>query len=111
MARVGTRRPTHQGTQRLAPQWASRRGRSTANVSIRLYYGSPGNVIKEKAWDHGKGWYDGDFSQGSVPASHVAATPKPTLRVYIQNGTKYTAVTEFAWEGRGMIGQQALPPA
>ncbi|EFY86619.1 hypothetical protein MAC_07308 [Metarhizium acridum CQMa 102] len=81
------------------------------NVSIRLYYGSPGNVIKEKAWDHGKGWYDGDFSQGSVPASHVAATPKPTLRVYIQNGTKYTAVTEFAWEGRWDVGQQALPPA
>ncbi|KAK8926908.1 Fucose-specific lectin [Metarhizium anisopliae] len=83
------------------------------NVSIRLYYGSgsPGNVIKEKGWDHSTGWYDGDFAQGSIPASHVAAIPKPVLRVYIQNGTKFTAVTEFAWEGSWKVGQQALPPA
>ncbi|EFY94816.1 fungal fucose-specific lectin [Metarhizium robertsii] len=84
-----------------------------SNVAIRLYYGSgsPGNVIKEKGWDHSTGWYDGDFAQGSIPASHVAAIPKPVLRVYIQNGTKFTAVTEFEWEGKWKVGQQALPPA
>ncbi|KAK7214779.1 hypothetical protein V2G26_002782 [Clonostachys chloroleuca] len=77
---------------------------------IRLYYSAPSNIIKEKAWD-GNGWYDGGFSQPSIPASNVAALPLPVLRVYLQNGTQGTAVTEFAWNGGWVVGHSALPPA
>jgi hypothetical protein len=77
---------------------------------IRLYYSAPSNIIKEKAWD-GNGWYDGGFSQPSIPASNVAALPLPVLRVYLQNGTQGTAVTEFAWNGGWVVGHTALPPA
>lgn len=78
--------------------------------AIRLYYSAPSNIIKEKAWD-GSGWYDGNFAQPSLPASNVAAIPEPVLRVYIQNGTQDTAVTEFAWNHGWVTGKDALPPA
>ncbi|KAK5658021.1 hypothetical protein OQA88_2575 [Cercophora sp. LCS_1] len=76
---------------------------------IRLYYGAPNNVIKETCSD-GNGWYDGDFIQNSIPASNVAALDGQ--RVYLQNGTGYTAVTEYVWGSRGwQLGKAALPPA
>ena len=81
------------------------------SLGIRLYYGAPGNVIKEKAWDGSGGWYDGGFQQACIPASNVAAIPLDVLRVYIQNGTKDTAVTEYMWSGGWSVGQAALPPA
>ncbi|KAK4171879.1 fucose-specific lectin, partial [Triangularia setosa] len=83
----------------------------SGSLGIRLYYGAVGNQIKEKAWDGSGGWYDGGFSQASIPASSVAAIPLDVLRVYLQNGTKNTAFTEFAWTGSGWsVGQAALPP-
>lgn len=82
------------------------------SLGIRVYYGTVSNVIKEKGWDGSSGgWYDGGFSQESVPGSRVCAIPLDILRVYIQNGTLSTAVTEFAWEGKWVVGKDALPPA
>ncbi|KAK4222663.1 fungal fucose-specific lectin-domain-containing protein [Podospora fimiseda] len=83
------------------------------SLGIRLYYGTPGNLIKEKAWDGSRGgWYDGGFSQPSIPALSVAAIPLDVLRVYLQNGTQNTAFTEFAWTNSGWtVGKAALPPA
>ncbi|KAL2129555.1 hypothetical protein VTI74DRAFT_7620 [Chaetomium olivicolor] len=81
------------------------------STHIRVYYSAPDNLIKEKAWD--KDWKDGALRQPSIPASNVAAIPvKDGLRVYIQNGTKVTAVTEFVWDGgHWKPGQPSLPPA
>ena len=81
------------------------------SLGIRIYYGAPGNVIKEKGLDGTGGWYDGSFSQSSIPASNVAAIPSDILRVYLQNGSKETALTEFAWNNGWVLGNQALPPA
>ncbi|KAK4169691.1 fucose-specific lectin [Cladorrhinum sp. PSN259] len=82
-----------------------------SSLGIRLYYGAPGDLIKEKAWDGSGNWYDGGFSQPCIPASSVAAIPLDVLRVYIQNGTKNTAFTEYAWNGGWVVGHSALPPA
>jgi len=85
------------------------------SLGIRVYYGAPGNAIKEKCWDGWGGsarWYDGGFSQTCLPASNVCAIPLPVLRVYLQTGTNNTAVTEFAWTNSGWaVGRSALPPA
>ncbi|KAK0713649.1 fucose-specific lectin [Lasiosphaeria miniovina] len=87
-------------------------GDSGSGLGIRLYYGAADNYIKEKAWDGNGGWYDGGFSQPTIPASNVAAIPLDILRVYLQNGTDGTAVTEFAWGNSGWVsGYKALPPA
>lgn len=82
-----------------------------SSLGIRLYYATRQNVIKEKAWDGGGGWYDGAFSQDCLPGSRVAAIPLPILRVYMQNGTKNSAVTEFMWNNGWSVGHAALPPA
>ncbi len=84
----------------------------TSGAHIRVYYGTPDNFIKEKAWDGSGNWSDGGFKQPSIPASNVAAIPVNGLRVYIQNGTQDTAVTEFLWNHVDWApGQPALPPA
>lgn len=83
---------------------------SGSGVGIRLYYATQGNVIKETCWD-GNGWYEGSFRQDSVPGSRVAAIPLPVLRVYLQNGTSVSAVTEYMWESGWSVGQSSLPPA
>ncbi|KAL2019414.1 hypothetical protein VTK56DRAFT_9705 [Thermocarpiscus australiensis] len=87
-------------------------GDSGSGLGIRLYYGAEGNVVREKGWDGSSGsWYDGNFAQACLPASSVAAIPSPVLRVYLQRGTYYTAVTEFAWGNGWHVGYEALPPA
>jgi hypothetical protein len=84
----------------------------TIGTHIRGYYGTSANVIKEKCWDGSGNWVDGSFSQPSIPASNVAAIPLNGLRVYIQNGTQDTAVTEFVWNHQNWApGRSALPPA
>jgi hypothetical protein len=80
-------------------------------LGIRLYYGAPGNVVREKAWDGGGGWYDGGFEQACIPASNIAAIPLGILRVYLQTGTEDTAVTEYMWSNGWQVGYRALPPA
>jgi len=83
-----------------------------SSLGIRVYYAAPGNVMKEKGLDGSGGWYDGGFSQPAIPASNVCAIPLNVLRVYLQNGTQDSAVTEIAWiNGRWVIGNPALPPA
>lgn len=58
--------------------------------------------------------FEGDFMQQTLPASNVAAITlnnEPNLRVYLQDGTKYTAVPEFCWEGQWSACEPVLPPA
>jgi len=87
-------------------------GDSGSSLGIRVYYAAPGDVIKEKGWDGNSGWYDGGFSQASIPGSNVCAIPLNVLRVYLQNGTQDSAVTEIAWiNGGWVVGNPALPPA
>lgn len=81
-------------------------------LGIRLYYAAEhGTVIKEHAFDNNRGWYDGGFKQSCLPGSRVAAIPLPILRVYLQNGTEDSSVTEFMWNGGWSVGKAALPPA
>ena len=55
---------------------------------------------------------DGGFVESSIPASNIAAIPLDVLRVFLQNGTVGTAVTELAWGSNGWeVGKAALPPA
>jgi len=87
--------------------------KSSGGISIRVYYSAPGDLILEKGWDSNS-WYDGGFKQSSLPASKVAAITlnnSPSLRIYLQNGTDNTAVSEFVWEGGWTPGNPALPPA
>nr|6TRV_AAA Chain AAA, Uncharacterized protein [Scedosporium apiospermum]6TRV_BBB Chain BBB, Uncharacterized protein [Scedosporium apiospermum] len=86
-------------------------GESGSSLGIRLYYATQDNLIKEKAWDGGGGWYDGGFQQRSIPGSRVAAIPLPVLRVYLQNGTEVSGITEYAWNSGWVVGQAVLPPA
>jgi len=84
-----------------------------SGISIRVYYSAPGDLILEKGWDSGS-WYDGGFKQSSLPASKVAAITlnnSPSLRIYLQNGTSNTAVSEFVWDSGWTPGNPALPPA
>ncbi|KAH8678222.1 fucose-specific lectin [Xylariales sp. PMI_506] len=73
---------------------------------IRLYYSALGNpnLIKEKAWDGS--WADGQFSEASIPASRVAGlvVAPGDLRVYLQNGTEVTAVSEWMSDNGWEIG-------
>jgi hypothetical protein len=78
----------------------------------RLFYTAPDGHIKEKA--SGGRWSDGGFDQPALPASNVAVVSlgSTDLRIYLQNGTDNTAVTEFTPGGEnGLVHQAALPPA
>jgi hypothetical protein len=86
-------------------------GESGSSLGIRVYYATQDNVIKEKGWDGSGGWYDGGFQQRSIPGSRIAAIPLPVLRVYLQNGTEVSGITEYAWNSGWVVGQAVLPPA
>jgi hypothetical protein len=88
---------------------------SSSGVSLRLYYAAANNLILEKGYDTGS-WYDGSFKQACIPGSKVAAISwggggGVQIRVYFQNGTQDSAITEWCWNGGWVAGQSALPPA
>jgi hypothetical protein len=71
---------------------------SAAGISIRVYYGALNNRLLEKCIDQG-GWYDGCFNQPSIPGTEAAVITwgqgaSLNLRVYFQNGTFVTGVSE-----------------
>ncbi len=79
---------------------------------LRLYYTAPDGHIKEKV--SGGHWSNGQFDQPALPAGNVAAvsTGVNQVKIYLQNGTDNTAVTEFVPGGEGgIVNTQALPPA
>jgi hypothetical protein len=88
---------------------------NSSGIRIRVYYGAAGDKMLEKAWD-GKGWYDGGFVKQTIPGSEVSAIAWGTgsglnLRVYLENGTDVTGVTEWMWNGSWSVGISAIPPA
>lgn len=87
---------------------------SKSGVSLRVYYAAANNVILEKAYDGS--WYDGGFKQSCIPGSKVAAISwggggDLQIRVYFQNGTQDSAISEWCWSGGWVAGRAALPPA
>jgi len=84
---------------------------SKSGVSLRIYYAAANNVILEKAFDGS--WYDGGFKQASIPGSKVAAIAwsGPEIRVYFQNGTQDSAISEWVYSNGWSQGRSALPPA
>ncbi|KAE8448248.1 hypothetical protein EG329_009679 [Mollisiaceae sp. DMI_Dod_QoI] len=84
---------------------------SKSGVSLRVYYSGKNDVLLEKAYDGS--WYDGGFNQPCIPGSKVAciAWGSVQIRVYFQNGTDVTAVSEWCWNGGWVAGKGALPPA
>jgi len=90
---------------------------ATSNsISLRVYYGAPNDRILEQAYDGSKGWYTGGFSQPSIPGSEVAVINWGSgsglnLRVYFENGTDVTGVSEWVWNGSWTAGVAAIPPA
>ncbi|KAF8866316.1 fungal fucose-specific lectin [Acephala macrosclerotiorum] len=84
---------------------------SSSGVSLRVYYSGKNDVLLEKAYDGS--WYDGGFNQPCIPGSKVAciAWGSVQIRVYFQNGTHVTAVSEWCWNGGWVAGNGALPPA
>ncbi|KAI9768932.1 MAG: hypothetical protein M1840_004528 [Geoglossum simile] len=87
---------------------------ATSNgISLRVYHSTANNHIREKGWDN-SGWYDGGFDVSSISGSTVAAIcwDHVKIRVYFQNGTHVTGVTEWMWNGGGWSqGQAAISPA
>jgi hypothetical protein len=88
---------------------------SSSGVSLRVYYAAANNIILEKGYDTGS-WYDGGFKQTCIPGSKVAAISwgggsSVQIRVYFQNGTQDSAITEWCWSGGWVAGKSALPPA
>ncbi|OWP05184.1 hypothetical protein B2J93_3315 [Marssonina coronariae] len=88
----------------------------SSGTGIRVYYTGPNDTILEKGNDGS--WYDGAFKQASIPGSQVGSlswyasgSKSPEIRVYFQNGTEVTAVTEWKWQGAWSKGHPALPPA
>jgi uncharacterized membrane protein len=86
---------------------------SNSGVSLRVYYSGQNNVLLERGFDNSGPWYAGGFNQPCIPGSKVAciAWAPVQIRVYFQNGTDATAVSEWCWEGGWVAGNKALPPA
>lgn len=91
---------------------------SSSGIALRVYYSttSNGNQVLEKAWD-GNGWYDGAFVAPSIAGTDSAVISWASgnslqLRVYLQNGTDVTAVSEWVWSGgKWSPGDAGIPPA
>ncbi|KAH9939730.1 fucose-specific lectin [Epithele typhae] len=82
------------------------------SAHVRVYYDTADGTVREKAHD-GSGWYDGGFSEASVPASRISALSikGADLRVYIQTGAYVTSFSEFVFNGDGWIEcASPLPP-
>lgn len=81
---------------------------------IRLYYGADGspNLIKDYVFE-GTSWSYGQFQAPCIPGSQVGATclNANDLRVYLQNGTYTTAISEWCAGDSSTPGITAIPPA
>ncbi|OBT90746.1 hypothetical protein VE02_00672 [Pseudogymnoascus sp. 03VT05] len=87
---------------------------SSSGISLRVYHAAAGNTLLERAYD-GDGWYAGGFVQRTVPGTQAAViswtTEGTQLRVYFQNGTQVSGVSEWVWSGGWVRGVEAIPPA
>jgi hypothetical protein len=90
-------------------------GVTNSAVSIRVYYEGANNRLLEKGYDGGN-WYDGAFNQPCIPGTESAVifwsgSAGVSLRVYFQNGTEVSGVSEWMWNGKWAQGVKAIPPA
>ncbi|OBT70265.1 hypothetical protein VE03_00307 [Pseudogymnoascus sp. 23342-1-I1] len=88
---------------------------SASKIALRVYHTAADKTLVERAYD-GDGWYAGAFVQRTVEESRAAVVAwggggGTQLRVYLQNGTQGTAVSEWVWSGAWVKGAVALPPA
>ncbi|OBT75607.1 hypothetical protein VF21_05826 [Pseudogymnoascus sp. 05NY08] len=87
---------------------------SSSGISLRVYHAAADNTLLERAYD-GEGWYAGGFVQRTVPGTQAAViswtSDGTQLRVYFQNGTQVSGVSEWVWSGGWVRGVEAIPPA
>lgn len=87
-----------------------------SSISLRVYYATA-SAILEKAFDASGSWYDGNFKQDTIPGSDSAVIDWGSgssleIRIYFQNGTAVTGVSEWAYTRGGWTkGVNAIPPA
>ncbi|OAF59932.1 hypothetical protein VC83_02794 [Pseudogymnoascus destructans] len=70
-------------------------------ISLRVYHAAADNTLVERAYDGG----------GTLTAVIVWATEGKQLRVYFQNGTQVSGVSEWVWSGGWVKGAAVIPPA
>ncbi|KAE8153064.1 fucose-specific lectin [Aspergillus avenaceus] len=95
-------------------------GASKDGIYLRIYFVNYDNTAWQVSWDHGKGYWDKRSITPVVPGSELAiiswgsfAQGGPDLRMYLQNGTYVSAVSEWMWTSAhgSAMGKDALPPA
>ncbi|KAH2176134.1 hypothetical protein KXW37_008917 [Aspergillus fumigatus] len=95
-------------------------GAGNSSIYMRIYFVNSDNTIWQVCWDHGKGYHDKGTITPVIQGSEVAiiswgsfANNGPDLRLYFQNGTYISAVSEWVWNRAhgSQLGNSALPPA
>jgi len=95
-------------------------GAGDSSIYMRIYFVNSDNSIWQVCWDHGKGYHDKATITPVIQGSEVAiiswgsfASGGPDLRLYFQNGTYVSAVSEWVWNSAqgSQLGKNALPPA
>jgi hypothetical protein len=95
-------------------------GATGNGIFMRIYFVNFDNTIWQVCWDHGKGYWDKRTITPVIQGSEVAIISwgsfpagGPDLRLYFQNGTRVSAVSEWVWTSAhgSQLGQTALPPA
>ncbi|GIJ86422.1 hypothetical protein Asppvi_005310 [Aspergillus pseudoviridinutans] len=95
-------------------------GAGNSSIYMRIYFVNSDNTIWQVCWDHGKGYNDKRTITPVIQGSEVAiiswgsfASNGPDLRLYFQNGTCVSAVSEWVWTSAhgSQLGKNALPPA
>jgi len=82
---------------------------------IRVYYLDNNNRLRERAYDSGRGWYEGALNGHNfqvAPYSQIAAAFLPgtsSLRVYAQ--LENNTIQEFGWDGNGWSRQTNIGAA
>ncbi|PKX97806.1 fucose-specific lectin FleA [Aspergillus novofumigatus IBT 16806] len=93
-------------------------GAGNSSIYMRIYFVNSDNTIWQVCWDHGKGYNDKRTITPVIQGSEVAiiswgslANNGPDLRLYFQNGTYVSAVSEWVWSRAhgSQLGKNALP--
>ncbi|KAF7586025.1 hypothetical protein BBP40_009658 [Aspergillus hancockii] len=95
-------------------------GVTSNGIFLQIYFVNFDNTIWQVCWDHGKEYWDKSTITPVIQGSEVAViswgsfpTGGPDLRLYFQNGTYVSAVSEWVWTSAhgAQLGQGALSPA
>ncbi|KAB8224567.1 fucose-specific lectin [Aspergillus novoparasiticus] len=86
-----------------------------SSIYMRIYFVNSDNTIWQVCWDHGKGYHNKGTITPVIQGSEIAiiSWEGPELRLYFQNGTYVSAISEWTWGTAhgSQLGRRALPPA